>query len=69
MLTLSGVCPGPIPAVAGETQRGNPCLCLRWAYPRGRGGNQADGSVSKVAVGLSPRSRGKRKTATLCGTS
>ena len=51
---------GPIPAVAGETDSHSKHHYYGGAYPRGRGGNYAQGDEKSGALGLSPRSRGKR---------
>ena len=53
---------GPIPADAGETLV-RPCDALTLgAYPRGRGGNNVVTSMTRASGGLSPRTRGKRRT-------
>ncbi len=51
---------GPIPADAGETTRLRRSGRAFRAYPRGRGGNAGVQAKADMALGLSPRTRGKR---------
>jgi len=49
----------PIPAGAGETADRSGRAGHPRAYPRGRGGNQAETDIPDRLYGLSPRARGK----------
>ena len=58
--------PGSIPACAGEPRSAPVFTEWQRVYPRVCGGTQPDGSVTKRAVGLSPRVRGNLVVACRC---